>query len=76
MNTPAINDTDRLDWVMTHSNFNYDFDWRTGNHWITAWVFACEPGNNGNSGHFYGGGEDFRDCIDKFITGQIKKLDC
>ncbi len=69
-----IGDTQRLDWVAQKRTAQYDSD--NGEHWIVSWVCQGEAGNkNGASGKFLGRGKSYRECIDKFIEGDIVRID-
>lgn len=68
-----ITDTQRLEWVRYHPNFHYDFEWRTGEHWIVAYLIGDEA--EGRSGPFTGRGTDFNSCIDAFLTGKAERAE-
>ena len=72
-NLTKITDSIRLDWIERHGSMQYDFDAKS--HLIVAWIAQGAPGNVGSTGKFLASGESFRDCIDKFIRGQIIRVD-
>lgn len=66
-------ETARLDWMCRHPLSNIDSN--KDEHWITAWVCEGEPGNSGGSGKFCASGKNVRECIDKFLSGDIERID-
>jgi len=70
----AITDTERVDWLIRKSgaDFGYDHN-KPGNRWLVCWVCNGEKGNeNGGGSTFIAEGATERECIDKFITGDIR----
>jgi hypothetical protein len=61
-------DTERLNWVMTHLGANFDFEVKSGKageHYIT-WF--------SNSAWWTARGKDFRECIDNALAERIEKI--
>lgn len=54
---------------------SYDHDCDKNEHWVTAWVCQGEYGNAGFSGRFIARAKDFVSCIDKFLIGDIVRVD-
>lgn len=54
---------------------SYDHDCDKNEHWVLAWVCEGEYGNKGVSGRFIARAKDFVSCIDKFLTGDIVRVD-
>lgn len=71
---PCITDTSRIDWLDRNRSINHDSDAKE--HWIVAWVAQGDTGNkNGCSGKFAARAPTFRECIDKFLSGDIVRVD-
>lgn len=70
-----MSDSKRLDWLLSNQGAQCE-RFSNGDYYIQTWVCQSEPGNlNGSSGHFLARGSSHRECIDKFITGDIVRTD-
>lgn len=70
----GFTDTQRLDWVGNNRSANHDSD--ATEHWLTTCVPQGALGNkNGASGKFLARGKSHRECIDKFLSGDIVRID-
>lgn len=63
----------RLAWIENHGSFNHDTG--SGEHWVTAWLGQDEPGNTGSSGRFLARAATFAGCVDKFLAGDVIRID-
>lgn len=63
----------RLAWLNAHRNNDHDSD--ANEHWVVAWIGQDEPGNTGASGRFCARATTFEGCIDKFLSGDISRID-
>lgn len=68
-----ITDTHRLDWSIFNQNAQFDED--SSGKYIVAYLTSCDRFSGGVSGHFIGRGATYRDCIDAFLVGCIKRID-
>lgn len=67
-------DAGRLDWVGDNRSANHDSD--VSGHYVVSWVPQNALGNkNGASGQFLAQAPSFRECIDKFLSGDIVRID-
>lgn len=65
----------RLDWLLSNQGAQCE-RFSAGDYYIQTWVCHSEPGNlNGSGGQFLARGGSHRECIDKFLTGDIKRVD-
>lgn len=69
----GVTDTQRVDWLERHRSAEHDSD--SNEHWVVAWLNQSEPGNSGCSGRFVARAPSFRECIDRFISGNIVRID-
>lgn len=64
----------RLDWVILHSHGLIIDSTPRGSH-VVAWISQGAPGNvHGPSGRRVANGNDARECIDKFLRGEIERM--
>ena len=64
----------RLDWLLLHNSAEADKDSR--GCYIVAWLSDGAPGNKqGPSGRFVSSGVTHRECIDRFLSGDIRRID-
>lgn len=63
----------RLSWLDMHRSAEHDSD--ANEHWVTAWVSQSEVGNKGATGLFVARAPTFAQCIDKFLAGDIVRID-
>lgn len=64
-------ETRRMTWLERHNSAAHDQD--TAEHWVVAWLGPDEPGANGVGGRHVASAASFRDCIDKFLAGEVKR---
>lgn len=60
-----MTDTDRVNWIIEHPNFTYDYNFG-GQHSLVSWLPASETGGCGGQCVAYG--ESMRECIDNMIN--------
>ncbi len=65
----AITEAQRLDWTLTHQAAEFSDDQRG------PYAIAYLDDAEGVSGHFIARGATYRDCIDAFIRGEMKRID-
>ena len=64
----------RLDWLIANPSAKCERS-TDGTLYINAWVCNGEPGNeNGGGANFTASGATHRDCIDKFMAGDIRRM--
>ena len=63
----------RLSWLDMNRSANHDSD--ANEHWVTARVSQSEVGNKGATGLFIARAPTFAQCIDKFLAGDIVRID-
>jgi len=68
-----LSDTSRLDWILMHMNANFDRD--TTGHSMVTYLVSGEKHAKGVAGRFIVRAETQRQCIDKFIAGDIQRID-
>lgn len=74
LSTALKDEMQRLDWMDHNRSANHDSD--SKEHWISAWVPQGAMGNkHGASGRFVARAKTFRECIDKFLGGDITRVD-
>lgn len=62
----------RLEWLF-HNNYTKE---QFGNKYsITAWLCEGVLGNKGCAGLFVTYGENYSECIDKFLNGDVLEVD-
>lgn len=72
-----FDDTQRLDWVLRHSNAEFDFDESqpTRRCHLVVYLVNSDPLAEGVAGRFLSYGATQRDCIDAFLRGNVKRID-
>lgn len=65
----------RLDWLLMHQSAECDRH-HAGDYYLTSWLGGSEVGNQrGSGGVFIARGASPRECIDKFLLGDVKPID-
>jgi hypothetical protein len=65
----------RLDWLMRNNGAQFS-EFSMGDKCITMWICHSEPGNEmGHGGNYIARGKSYRECIDHFLSGDIKRID-
>lgn len=69
-------DTERLDWMISNSSARCEFTTNDRTAYMTAWVCNGALGNESyGGGKFTTSGSTHRECIDKFLSGDIQRID-
>ena len=70
-----IKESRRLDWMISNGNSDCGRA-PNGSFYVSSWVPNGAPGNeSGGGGRFSVSGASHRECIDKFLAGDIKRFD-
>lgn len=70
----GVADSQRIEWIDRNRSAEHDSD--AIEHWVVSWVAQGRSGNeNGASGRFVARAPSFRECIDKFLSGDIVRID-
>ena len=65
----------RLDWLIRNSGAQFS-EFSMGDKCITMWICHSEPGNEtGHGANYIARGSSYRECIDCFLSGDIKRVD-
>jgi len=65
----------RLDWLIRNNGAQFA-EFSMGDKCITTWICTSEPGNeSGHGANYIARGASYRECIDRFLSGDIKRAD-